>query len=120
MPKHMALLDTEPVEHVSRADIVLSGHELPTNNIAEAKTLLMALTWAMSMVRKGGIDEVLVYMDSKLILYQLKGIYATRNPGLRRTHSHIREVIGKIREAGVSLELKWIPGDLMKKTIIGH
>lgn len=91
----------------------------PTNNLAEAKTLDSALVWARNYVRSHSDDitSVEVCMDSRTIEYQLKGVYRTKAEHLRRVHAHILDTIDEI---AVPVRLVWIPGALMKQTIIAH
>jgi ribonuclease HI len=49
-----------------------------TNNVAEYKGLVFALEKALSL----GISEVEVFMDSELVVKQMKGLYKVKNAGL--------------------------------------
>ncbi|GAB4321526.1 MAG: hypothetical protein Kow0069_25880 [Promethearchaeota archaeon] len=57
-----------------------------TNNQAEYVALLRALELAAAL----GAKRVACYSDSQLLVKQLRGEYAVRNPGLRRLHDGVR------------------------------
>lgn len=109
---HYRLKEQRPVVHISRAPIFVGGYERATNNLAEAKTLLMALTWAKSY----STDMITICMDSKLVMFQIQGIYTTNNRVLRKIYSSILNIIDNLPK----IRFDWIPGDLMKQTIIAH
>lgn len=50
-----------------------------TNNVAEYEALILGLEEA----RRRGIDEILVRMDSLLVVRQMQGLWKIRHPGLR-------------------------------------
>lgn len=50
-----------------------------TNNVAEYE----ALVWGLENARAAGIDDILVLMDSELIVKQLLGAYKVKNAGLK-------------------------------------
>ena len=56
-----------------------------TNNIAECSVVLELLTEAVDL----GIHELLVYMDSQLVVLQLNGHYLVRNPSILRLYLRI-------------------------------
>ena len=56
-----------------------------TNNIAEYSAVLELLTEAVNL----GIRELLVYLDSQLVVLQLNGHYSVRNPSILRLYLHI-------------------------------
>ena len=51
---------------------------LATNNIAEYSAVLELLTEAVDL----GIHELLVYLDSQLVVLQLNGHYSVRSPSI--------------------------------------
>jgi len=57
-----------------------------TNNIAEYSAVLELLTEAVNL----GIRELLVYLDSQLVVLQLNGHYSVRNPSILRLYLRIR------------------------------
>lgn len=109
---HYRLKEQRPIVHISRAPIFVNQYERPTNNLAEAKTLEMALIWAQSY----STDLITVCMDSKLVMYQIQGIYSTNNRALKRVYSSILDTMDRLPK----IRFDWIPGDLMKQTIIAH
>jgi len=49
-----------------------------TNNVAEYQTAIELMTEALS----SGISQLIVHMDSQLIVLQINGIYSIRDPTL--------------------------------------
>jgi ribonuclease HI len=63
-----------------------------TNNVAEYKAILEALTWIAENKHKLGQDlEISFFMDSELAYRQIAGIYKIKNENLR-------ELVYKIKE----------------------
>lgn len=62
---------------------------ITTNNQAEYTALKLALEAA----RKGGAREVRVFMDSMLVVNQMRGIYKIKNRDLWPIHGAIKEII---------------------------
>ncbi len=62
---------------------ILAGHEQyigeATNNVAEYKALILALHEA----EKIGATDLLINMDSELVVKQMKGQYKIKEPGLQ-------------------------------------
>ncbi len=50
-----------------------------TNNVAEYE----ALVWGLENARAANVDDILVLMDSELIVKQLHGAYKVKNAGLK-------------------------------------
>lgn len=57
-----------------------------TNNVAEYEGLIAGLQAA----REHGASELEVFMDSTLVVEQMKGSYKVKNPGLRTLHGRAR------------------------------
>lgn len=134
---HYALKKQKPLVHESRVALNMDDYLLPanvampmlvphtvydkpkpTNNVAEALTLSKALAWAKCAIHGGTLlcKNIEVCMDSKLVLYQIQGIYSTNNRVLRKIYGGILSTIDKLPP----VTFTWIPGDLMKQTIISH
>ncbi len=64
-----------------------------TNNIAEYTAVVRAL----ETVRDLGAKEVDCYMDSELIVKQMKGIYRVKNAGLAPLYLRIRNLMHSFR-----------------------
>lgn len=64
-----------------------------TNNFAEYEALVLALEAA---VKKLGspLADVLVRMDSELIVRQMKGEYRVKNSALKKQHERVRRLLG--------------------------
>lgn len=75
-----------------------------TNNRAEYTALLKGIRRA----KKLGWKRVYIEGDSKLIINQVKGIFAVRKPHLKQLH---REVLAVLSEFDF-YKLKWIPREL--------
>lgn len=104
----------EPAVHNSRFSLPLTGKR-STNNAAEAMSLLN-LVMDLNRIHAFGPDsEVLVHMDSNLTINHFYGLYQLKDQTLRSIHSQIKKALGPN-----VITLKWIPGEVMKKTIIGH
>lgn len=67
---------------------------LTTNNQAEYQSLKLGLQEALSM----GVEEVDVYMDSLLVINQMKGIFKVRNQELRPYHEAIKELVTQFKK----------------------
>ncbi len=61
---------------------------ITTNNQAEYTALKLAL----EEVRKIGVQEVNVYMDSLLVVNQMKGIFKVKNRDLWPIHDAIKQL----------------------------
>ena len=69
-----------------------------TNNEAEYKTLLMGLM----MVQKMGGKKVKIYLDSKLVVGQVKGELEARDPRMQEYLSQVRSIQTKFEVFDVS------------------
>lgn len=75
-----------------------------TNNVAEYRGLLAALTWAV----RAGIGRLHIRSDSELLVKQMKGDYRVKNPGLQPLWEDARRLvrqIGDVRFEHVRREL---------------
>jgi ribonuclease HI len=59
---------------------------IATNNVAEYRGLLAALTWA----RAHGVSAVHIRSDSQLLVQQMLGNYKVKHPGLQPLHARAR------------------------------
>ncbi len=94
-----------------------------TNNLAEYTGVLMALKWLTKKPEREQ-KRVNLYLDSELVVKQLKGNYKVKNDGLRRLFEMIKE-IEKI--AAIKIIYNFIPRDknkladhLVNKTLDRH
>lgn len=62
-----------------------------TNNIAEYKALLVGLERAIEL----GAEELVVQMDSELIVRQMQGVYKIKDPGLKPLAAKAKEYIAR-------------------------
>lgn len=122
---HDVLIAREPLHHESMFDVTPMDNGRATNNMAEAASLFVALSWC----RENGLfaDDVTVHicMDSELILNQVKGIYRTRDNQLRSIYKMLFAMLKKHQQdTGVDPKLHiclhHISGVTMKKSIIAH
>ncbi|HMM95943.1 bifunctional RNase H/acid phosphatase [Phycicoccus sp.] len=77
-----------------------------SNNVAEYRGLIAGLT-AAHAIEPGA--EVLVRMDSKLVVEQMSGTWKIKHEDMRRLALEAREVANAIRDAGGSVRYEWIP-----------
>jgi ribonuclease HI len=63
-----------------------------TNNVAEYRGLLAALTWALDH----GVTRLHIRSDSELLVRQLKGEYRVKNPGLQPLYQEARALIARL------------------------
>jgi len=59
-----------------------------TNNVAEYE----ALVWGLENALAAGVDQILVLMDSELIVKQLLGVYKVKNAGLKPLFVRVMEL----------------------------
>lgn len=67
-----------------------------TNNEAEYGGLVTGLEWILKNKKKKGIEEVDFYMDSELIIKQMKGEYKVKAANLKALFWKCQELIEKI------------------------
>ncbi|MQA31189.1 MAG: reverse transcriptase-like protein [Luteitalea sp.] len=67
-----------------------------TNNIAEYRGLIAALTWA----RDHGCRDLLVRSDSLLLVQQMLGNYKVKSSGLQPLHAKARLLAGELDHVG--------------------
>jgi len=66
---------------------------LTTNNIAEYEGLLAGLKW---VVEHHPHAELIIKMDSLLIVNQIKGLFKVKNPGLLPRYQEVRGLIARL------------------------
>lgn len=120
--RHMELTSEKPLVHCARESLVMDPNVNATNNMAEAMTLESALIWVLRWLhqKKVKVTCVEVCMDSRLVAFQVQGIYRTHCKNLRKVYGRILDLMYNITSTGCEIKITWIPGDLMKKTIIRH
>jgi probable phosphoglycerate mutase len=67
---------------------------IATNNVAEYRGLLAALTWAITH----GIERLRVRSDSLLLVKQMRGEYRVKHPGLQPLWTEARNLLRQLRE----------------------
>ncbi len=77
-----------------------------SNNVAEYRGLIAGLE-AAHAIDPGA--EVLVRMDSKLVVEQMSGTWKIKHEDMRRLALQARELANAIRDAGGSVRYEWIP-----------
>lgn len=82
-----------------------------TNNLAEYRSVIEAL--AYTLTRAAVLSErgmgVTVYGDSQLVIRQITGEYATRQPHLIELRNEVLALVQKLEGAGIPVEFIWIP-----------
>lgn len=80
------------------------GHN--TNNVAEYQGLLAAL----EVIRDHAPNsQVLVRMDSKLVVEQMSGRWKAKNPAMRELLMQCQAVSAQLRASGGNVQYQWIP-----------
>ena len=80
---------------------------IATNNVAEYKAVIEALTWIIENKKDLGEDaKINFFLDSRLVCSQIIGIFKVKNPDLRNLLFDVRE-----REAQINFPIyyKHIP-----------
>ncbi len=77
-----------------------------SNNVAEYRGLIAGLEAAVAI--DGGAD-VLVRMDSKLVVEQMSGRWKIKHEDMRRLALEARDLAADIARAGGSVRYEWIP-----------
>ena len=72
-----------------------------TNNVAEYQGLIAGLTAARGL----GAARVLVRMDSKLVIEQMRGAWQVKHPGLKPLHDQARSLAAQFDD----IVFEWIP-----------
>ncbi len=66
---------------------------ITTNNVAEYEGLLAGVSW---VVEHHPTAELLIKMDSLLIVNQIKGLFKVKNPGLLPKYQAVRGLLAKL------------------------
>ena len=119
---HEDLRTEHPLCHEEKFQIVATN---PTNNIAEAKSLSTGIMWCLKtgILSKGNVLHIC--MDSRLVLEQFSGVSQTKNRYLLDVYKSLYQVLDHYRkdtgyDPEKSIALHWIPGTIMKESIIAH
>ena len=84
--------------HIERADGTIVELKEPlgvaTNNVAEYRGLLAALTWAT----RHGVDRLHVRSDSLLLVKQMRGEFRVKHAGLRPLWQQACDLVRRIRD----------------------
>ncbi len=83
-----------------------------TNNVAEYKAVIGALSYLVSQKDKLEIDNVQFFLDSLLITNQINGLFRVKNPTLRDLLFEVRK---KEMELNVKIRYSHIPREQNKK-----
>ena len=68
------------------------GAGITTNNVAEYRALLTALTWAVDH----GYQQLQIRADSELLVKQMRGEYRVRHPGLQPLAARARLLVAQV------------------------
>ncbi len=84
--------------HIERADGTVVELKEPvgvaTNNVAEYRGLLAALTWAT----RHGVNQLHVRSDSLLLVKQMRGEFRVKHAGLRPLWQQARDLAQQIKD----------------------
>jgi ribonuclease HI len=83
-----AVVKTGDAEHEISENIGLA-----TNNIAEYKALIAALKKAISL----NVEDVIINLDSELIVRQINGTYRVKNKGLLPLFAEVMHLLNKFK-----------------------
>ena len=75
-----------------------------THNVAEYRALIEGL----KLARNHGIQRLRVYMDSELVVDQVNGVSAVRQPHLNELH----EVASSLKAEFRNIRISWVPREL--------
>lgn len=64
-----------------------------TNNVAEYRGLLAGVTWVVNHAPQA---ELVIKMDSLLIVNQIKGLFKVKNPGLRPLYQEVMRLLSRL------------------------
>lgn len=84
---------------------------IATNNVAEYRAVIAALTWLANNKKQIKGQKVAFFMDSLLICSQIRGLYKVKNSVFRQFMLTIRE---KEAEIGVPIHYTHIPREKNK------
>jgi ribonuclease HI len=91
------------------AKLAKNGGESGTSNIAEYEALCMGLEWVLSCFKEGGkYREVIICMDSQLVLNQVKNTKRISSPTLRPFNIRAQNLMKELRQY-CEVTLHWIP-----------
>ncbi|RMG01253.1 MAG: reverse transcriptase-like protein [Nitrospirae bacterium] len=71
---------------------------IATNNMAEYQAIISAL----EIAKREGADGVEIYLDSELVVKQLKGEYRVKNEGLKPLYSRATSLLGSFKHVSIS------------------
>jgi len=84
-----------------------------TNNVAEYRAVLEALSWIYENKKNIiGVTKILFFLDSRLVCFQLAGVFKIKNENLRSYFYSIKE---KEKLIGIPIRYNNIPRELNKK-----
>jgi ribonuclease HI len=82
-----------------------------TNNFAEYTALIMALEWVYENKNNYQVKALVFYLDSELVVKQVKGIYKVKDISIRELHTKVMELIKLIN---INADFKHVPRALNK------
>jgi len=77
-----------------------------TNNVAEYTALIRTV----ERCRELGAKRVRLFLDSELVVKQVKGVYKVKNPGLKPLHAQAQRAL-----AGLTFDISYVPRDKNKE-----
>lgn len=93
--------DGRVIEEISK------GIGWATNNVAEYEGLIEGLRSAL----RNGVKRLRVYMDSVLVIQQMRGAFKVKHPGLKPLHEAARDLARQFEEISFTA----VPRDQNKK-----
>lgn len=86
---------------------------ITTNNIAEYTALVEAYNWLLTHRELiGNSSEIKFYLDSKLVVSQMQGLWKIKHPNMQPLFLSVKE---KEKQLGMRVSYTHIPRELNKK-----
>lgn len=73
-------------------DEIAAGIGWATNNVAEYQGLIRGLELAI----KHGVGKLEIYMDSMLVVQQMRGLFKVKHPSMIPLHAKAKELVGHL------------------------
>lgn len=112
----------EPVLHENRFPIMQTK---ATNNVAEVSSIVQLINTLKKLKFLVPENRVTICSDSQLVVKQITGEYSINKPHLKALYKSAFKLFDDFKKnhnvaVGEILKFKWISGEEMKDSIIGH
>lgn len=79
---------------------------IKTNNQAEYLGLLMVLGWIKKNIDKLDGSEVVIRMDSELVVSQVNGVYKVKSAKMKPLYDKVKKMIKELGGGGVNIKIE--------------